>query len=154
MAVGDITWFRAGLLALGTKLINLSNDTIKLGLVKSAANSGIDPTNILADPRWGAGGTTNLATSQVNTGTSYANGGPTLLNKTFDLRANIPTLRADIVTIAQDAAGFTNARWGILYESVTLRAIAFVDLGTDRSVVGGELKIDWSGVDNDILTIS
>jgi hypothetical protein len=154
MAVGDITWFRAGLLALGTKLINLSADTIKLGLVKSAANSGIDPTNILADPRWGAGGTTNLATSQVNTGTSYANGGPTLLNKTFALQANVPTLRADIVTIAQDAAGFTNARWGILYESVTLRAIAFVDLGTDRSVVGGELKIDWSGVDNDILTIS
>jgi hypothetical protein len=154
MAVGDITWFRAGLLALGTKQINLNADTIKLGLVKSAANSGIDPTNILADPRWGAGGTTNLATSQVNTGTSYANGGPTLLNKTFELRANVPTLRADIVTIAQDASGFTNARWGILYEAVTLRAIAFVDLGTDRSVVGGELKIDWSGVDNDILTIS
>ena len=154
MAVGDITWFRAGLLALGTKLINLSADTIKLGLIKSAANSGIDPTNILADPRWGAGGTTNLATSQVNTGTSYATGGPTLTTKTFELRANVPTLRADIVTIAQDAAGFTNARWGILYESVTLRAIAFVDLGTDRSVVGGELKIDWSGVDNDILTIS
>jgi hypothetical protein len=153
MAVGDITWFRAGLLAIGTKLINLSADTIKLGLIKSAANSGIDPTNILADPRWGAGGTTNLATSQVNTGTSYANGGPTL-TKTFELRANVPTLRGDIVTIAQDASGFTNARWGILYETVTLRAIAFVDLGTDRSVVGGELKIDWSGVDNDILTIS
>jgi len=154
MAVGDITWFRAGLLAVGTKLIDLNADTIKLGLIKSAANSGIDPTNITADPRWGAGGTTNLATSQVNTGTSYATGGPTLTTKTFALRANVPTLRADIVTIAQDAAGFTNARWGILYESVTLRAIAFVDLGTDRSVVGGELKIDWSGVDNDILTIS
>jgi hypothetical protein len=153
MAVGDITWFRAGLLALGTKLINLNADTIKLGLVKSAANSGIDPTNITADPRWGAGGTTNLATSQVNTGTSYANGGPAL-TKTFELRANVPTLRGDIVTIAQDASGFTNARWGILYETATLRAIAFVDLGTDRSVVGGELKIDWSGVDNDILTIS
>jgi hypothetical protein len=37
---------------------------------------------------------------------------------------------------------------------VTLRAIAFVDLGTDRSVVGGALTIDWSGVQNDILTIS
>jgi hypothetical protein len=154
MAVGDITWFRAGLLALGTKLINLSADTIKLGLIKSAANSGIDPTNILADPRWGAGGTTNLATSQVNTGTSYVTGGPTLTTKTFDLQANVPTMRADIVTIAQDASGFTNARWGILYESVTLRALAFIDLGTDRSVVGGELKIDWSGASNDILTIS
>jgi hypothetical protein len=154
MAVGDIFWFRAGLLAVGTKLIDLNADTIRLGLVKSAANSGIDPTNITADPRWGAGGTTNLSTSQVATGTSYTTGGPTLTTKSFALRANVPTLRADIVTIAQDAAGFTNARWGILYESVTLRAIAFVDLGTDRSVVGGELKIDWSGVDNDILTIS
>jgi len=154
MAVGDITWFRAGLLAVGTKLIDLNADTIKLGLVKSAANSGIDPTNITADPRWGAGGTTNLSSSQVATGTSYATGGPSLTTKSFALQANVPTLRADIVTIAQDAAGFTNARWGILYEAVTTRAIAFVDLGSDRSVVGGALTIDWSGATNDILTIS
>lgn len=154
MAVGDITWFRAGLLAVGTKLIDLNADTIKLGLVKSAANSGIDPTNTLADPRWGAGGTTNLSSSQVATGTSYTTGGPSLTTKTFALQSNVPTLRADIVTIAQDAAGFTNARWGILYESVTTRAIAFVDLGSDRSVVGGALTIDWNGATNDILTIS
>ena len=87
MAVGDITWFRAGLLAVGTKLIDLNADTIKLGLVKSAANSGIDPTNITADPRWGAGGTTNLSTSQVATGTSYTTGGPSLTTKTFALQS-------------------------------------------------------------------
>lgn len=154
MAVGDVTIFRAGLLALGNKQIDLSNDTLKIGFIKSAANSGFDPTQTTADPRWGAGGTNNLSTAQVTTGTTYASGGPSLANKTFALVSNVPTLRADIVTIAQDASGFTNARWAIIYESVSTRALAFVDLGSDRSIVGGALTIDWSGATNDILTIS
>jgi hypothetical protein len=154
MAVGDVVIFRAGLMALGTKLIDLSADTLKIAFVKSAANSGIDPVATTADPRWGAGGTTNLSTSQVATGTSYVTGGPSLTTKTFALQSGVPTLRADIVTIAQDASGFTNARWAIIYESVTTRAIAFVDLGSDRSIVGGELKIDWANATNDIFTIS
>lgn len=154
MAVGDVVIFRAGLLALGTKLIDLSTDTLKIGFIKSAANSGFDPVNTTPDPRWSAGGSTNMTTYQVATGTSYVTGGPSLTTKTFALVSNVPTLRADIVTVAQDAAGFTNARWAIIYESVTTRAIAFVDLGSDRSIQGGALTIDWSGATNDILTIS
>jgi hypothetical protein len=60
------------------------------------------------------------------------------------------------VTIAQDAAGFTNARWGIIYNNTDAnkRAIAFIDLGSDRSIVSGSLTLDWSGATNDVLTIT
>jgi hypothetical protein len=68
----------------------------------------------------------------------------------------VPTLRALQVTIAQDAAGFTNARWGIIYNNTNAakQAIGFIDLGADRSIVSGSLTLDWSGATDDILTIT
>jgi len=60
------------------------------------------------------------------------------------------------VTLAQDASGFTNGRWGIIYNNsdTNKRAIAFVDFGSDRSLVSGAITIDWNGATNDILTIT
>lgn len=149
MATGDVTWFRQALLDKGKKLHDLSADAIKLGLITSA----VTPAATDADPRWGSGGTTNYSTSQVNTGTSYATGGPTIANTSWALQSNQPELRGDPVTVAQDATGFTNARWGIIYNNTDAgkRAIAFVDLGSDRSIQGGPLTIDWNGASNIIL---
>jgi hypothetical protein len=151
MAVGDIRWFGQGLHDLGNKIHNLSSDVIKLGLITSAAT----PTVATAAPHWGGTGTTNFATNQVTTGTSYVTGGPTLTD-TWTLVSGVPTFRADVVTVAQDASGFTNARWGIIYNSTDAnkRALAFIDLGSDRSIVPGSLTLDWSGANNDILTIT
>jgi len=151
MAVGDIRWFGQGLHDLGNKIHNLSSDVIKLGLITSAAT----PTVATAAPHWGGTGTTNFATNQVATGTSYTTGGPTLTD-TWTLVSGVPTFRADVVTVAQDASGFTNARWGIIYNSTDAnkRALAFIDLGSDRSIVAGSLTLDWSGANNDILTIT
>lgn len=151
MAVGDIKWFAQGLHDLGNKIHNLSSDVIKLGLITSAATPAVST----AAPHWGGTGTTNFSTNQVTTGTSYSTGGPTLVD-TWTLVSNVPTFRADIVTIAQDASGFTNARWGIIYNSTDAnkRALAFVDLGSDRSIQAGSLTLDWSGANNDILTIT
>lgn len=36
MAAGDIKWFADGLLAVGNKAMNLSSDTLKLGIVTTA----------------------------------------------------------------------------------------------------------------------
>jgi hypothetical protein len=151
MAVGDIKWFGQGLHDLGSKIHNLASDSLKLGLITSAAT----PAIATAGPHWGGTGTTNFATNQVTTGTSYVNGGPSLTD-TWTLVSGVPTFRADIVTIAQDAAGFTNARWGIIYNNTDAnkRAIAFIDLGSDRSIVSGSLTLDWSGATNDVLTIT
>lgn len=156
MAVGDIKWFAQGLLDLGNKLHNLGSDTLKYGIVKSAANGGIDPSLSTTDPRWGAGGTTNLSSSQVATGGTSYTGPGSLASATWTLVSNVPTLRANAITLAQDASGFTNGRWLIIYNDTDSgkRALAFVDLGSDRSLVTGQLVIDWSGASNDILTIT
>jgi hypothetical protein len=159
MATGDVSWFRQALLDVGLKVHNLETDTLRIGIVTSTTT----PTATTADPRWGAGGTTNFSTNQVATGgTSYT--GPKLLEissggagtQTFTLVSNVPTLRADIITLAQDAAGFTNGRWGIIYNDTAAgkNALGFVDLGSDRSLVTGQLVIDWNGATNDILTIT
>lgn len=152
MATGDIKWFAQGLLDLGNKIHNLSSDTLKLGLTIGTTTPAVTTTG----PHWAGTGTTNFGAEQVATGTSYATGGPSLTTVTWSIVSGVPTLRADIVTIAQDATGFTNARWGILYNStdVNKRALAYVDLGASRSVQGGALTIDWSGATNDILTIT
>ena len=152
MATGDIKWFAQALHDLGDEIHDLAADTLKLGLVTSV----VTPALSTAAPHWGGTGTTNLATNEVATGTSYSAGGPTLASQTWTVVSNVPTLRADIVTVAQDASGFTNARWGVIYNSTDAnkRCIGFVDLGSDRSVVGGALTIDWATANNDILTIT
>lgn len=155
MAQGDIYWFDQALLDIGKKLHDLSADTLKLGIVKSAANSGIDPAVTTSDPRWGSGGSTNLSSSQVATGGTSYTGPQTLASATWTLVSGVATLRANVVTLNQDASGFTNGRWGIIYNDTDSgkRALAFVDLGSDRSLAAGSLTIDWNGATNDILTL-
>lgn len=151
MATGDIKWFAQGLLDLGNKVHDMDGDDWRLGLVTSATT----PSLSTAAPHWGGTGTTNFASNQVATATAYT--GPiALASETWSLVSNVPTWRADVVTVAQDAGGFTNARWGIIYNNTDAnkRAVAFVDLGSDRSIVSGSLTIDWSGASNDILTIT
>jgi hypothetical protein len=156
MATGDITSFQQARLNIGKGLYDLSADTLKLGIIKSLANGGHDPAAADADPHWGGTGTTNLATHQVATaGTSYT-GPQTLGSVTFTLVSGTATLRAANVSLSTDASGFTNGRWGILYDDTDAnkRALAFVDFGADISIAAAPLLIDWSGASGDILTIA
>jgi hypothetical protein len=151
MAAGDIKVFHAAVLAMGKKLLDLSADTLKLGIVTNATV----PSLTTADPRWGAGGTTNFSTNQVGLATGYA-GPVTLASVTFTQVSNIPTLRASVVTIPQDAGGFTTGAYGIIYDDTDSgkRAIAFVDFGGSVGNVAGDLIIDWNGANNDITTFT
>ena len=152
MANGDVKWFAQGLLDLGNKIHNLSSDTLKLGITIGTTT----PSVTTAGPHWGGTGTTNFASEQVATGTSYSSGGPTLTTVTWTIVSGVPTLRADVVTVAQDATGFTNGRWGIVYNSTDAnkRALGYVDLGSARSIQGGALTVDWNAATNDILTLT
>lgn len=151
MAAGDIYWFDAGLNRLMRGEIDMDAGSIKLGLITSAAT----PAKTTADPRWGAGGTTNFSTNQVATaGTSYT-GPQTLASPSVAVATPDVFFRASIVTLAQDASGFTNARWGILFQDdANDYAIGYVDLGSDRSLAAGQVQIDWNGVNNDILKLT
>lgn len=153
MATGDVKFFAQGLLDLGNKIHSLSADDWRLGIVTTATVPSIST----AAPHWGGTGTTNFATSQVATATAYT--GPiALANESWTIVSNSPTFRADNVTVAQDASGFTNGAWGIIYNNTDAnkRAIAFVELSAagSASIVSGPLTIDWNGATNDILRLT
>jgi hypothetical protein len=151
MAAGDIFWFDGGLNRLMRGEIDLDAGAIKLGLITSAAT----PAKTTADPRWGAGGSTNFSTNQVGTGGTSYTGPVTLASPSVALATPDVFFRASIVTLAQDASGFTNARWGIIFQDdANDYAIAYVDLGSDRSLVAGQVQIDWNGANNDILKLT
>lgn|SRR5574337_7777 len=153
MATGTVKWFDQGLLDLGNKKHNLASDTLKMGIV-----TGVTPAHTTADPRWGAGGTTNYSSSQVvTTGTTYT--GPlTLASVTWTIVSNVPTLRAGTITLNQDASGFTNGAYGIIYNDTSAgkEALGFIELSSTNalSIAAGQVIIDWSGANNDILTLT
>lgn len=153
MAAGDITIFQDFISDLGLKVHNLNTDTLKLGLIKSAANGGDDPAAADAAPAWGAGGTTNFATAEVTPGGNYTTGGPDTVN-TYSEATGTGTLDGTDVSITQNASNPTNARWGILYNDTATNknAVAFVDLGSDYDMTTGDLAINWNA--SGILTIS
>lgn len=146
-----LQWFNQGLLDLGNKVHNLATDDLRIAYVTNATV----PTKTTPVPHFGGTGTTNFAANQIALATSYT--GPiALTNKTWTIPdATGPVLRADIVTVAQDAGGATNARWGIVYNNTDAnkRALGFVDLGADRSLVAGPLTVDWFGATNDLFKL-
>ena len=112
MATGDIKWFQQGLLDLGNKIHNLGSDVLQLGIVTST----VAPSMATAAPHWGGTGTTNFATTQVGVGGGYT--GPiTLAGVTWSNVAGVPTLRATDPVSPQNAAGFANGAYGIIFNS-------------------------------------
>lgn len=152
MAAGDIKWLSGALLALGTKVHDLSADTLKVGLVTSTVTPAIADT----DGRWGAGGSVNYSTNEVTPGGNYSAGGPTLASVTWTNVSNVPTLRATDVSIAQHASNPTNARWGIVYNSTdaSKRALAFIDFGAAKDLTLGAFTVNFGGAGTDILTLT
>lgn len=153
MATGDIKWFAQGVLDLGNKIHNLSSDSLLMGIVTSATV----PSITTAEPHWGGTGTTNFATNQVSTAGGYT--GPIALTSvTWTNVSGVLTLRAADVVIPQNASGFSNGAYGIIYNNTDAnkRAIAFVELsaGGTASIVSGSLTIDWQGAGTDVLRIT
>lgn len=146
MAAGDLIFFNQFDEDIGDKLHNISGDVWKLGLVDSTTT----PTKTTADPRWGAGGTTNFSTWECTPGGNYPAGGVNISSTITDnwtRSAAVSTFTADNVSIAQHASNPTNARWGIVYNSTDTgkRCALAVDLGSVRDLSGGLFTITWSG---------
>lgn len=153
MATGDIKWFAQGLEDLMRARHDVVGNDIRLGIVVAAAAPSVSSPL----PHWGGTGTTNFATSQVATGTVYT--GPiALANKSISLSATGPILRGDVITLAQDASGFTNGAYAIIYNNTdpNKRALGYVELnaGGTVSLATGPLNIDWLGATNDVLRLT
>jgi hypothetical protein len=142
MAQGDIVVFAQAKQDIGLEVHQLETDTIKLGLV----TSGVTPTETTSDPRWGAGGGTNLSTNQVTPGGNYATGGPTIANNTWTLASATVTLDGDNISITQNASNPNNARWGILWNDTAAgdQALAYLDLGGTTDLTAGDFSVTWN----------
>lgn len=142
MATGDIKWFDQALQDLGNKIHDMDADDFRIGIITSA----VTPLHTTAAPHWGGTGTTNFATSQVSTGGTSYTGPVVLTGESWTIITNVPTWGLDEVVLAQDASGFTNGRWGIVYNNTDTnkRAICFVDFGSDRSLVTGSLTVRFN----------
>lgn len=153
MATGDIKWFQQGILDLGTKIHNLTADALLLGIVTTTTV----PTMATAAPHWGGTGTTNFATNQVGTGGGYT--GPiTLASVTWTNVSGVLTLRATDVVVPQNASGFANGAYAIIYNNTDAnkRALGFVELSSagTLSIVSGSVTIDFQGLGTDVLRIT
>ena len=142
MAQGDITLFNELKEDVGQKIHNLSSDTFKLGLVTNA----VTPAASTSDPRWGAGGSTNLSSSEVTPGGNYSAGGAALATSTWSETSGTATFDAADVSIAQNASNPNNARWGIIYNDTSAgkEALAFLDLGGVTDLTAGAFQVTWS----------
>lgn len=142
MAKGDVHFFAAWMLAVqsGAISVNLNSDAIKLSIV----DNSVVPTASTLAPCFGAGGTTNFAAHQVATATGYS--GPIAETCSISQSGAVVTLAASNVTIAQDASGFSNGYFGILYDNTLANknCIGFIDLGGPVGNVAGPININWN----------
>ena len=147
MATGTIKWFAQGLHDLGNKIHDLDADDFRLGIVTTTTVPAVNT----AAPHWGGTGTTNFASNQVATATAYT--GPiALASESWSLTATGAAMDFADVTIAQDASGFSNGAWGIVYNNTDAnkRALGYIELsaaGTLSNVAGPiTITLNASGV--------
>lgn len=91
-------------------------------------------TKIVSGPKAGGVGTYIVDTSQ------------TVASTTISATGDFIKFSAASITVPQDAAGFTNGYYGVLYDDtdVNKHCIAFIDLGGPVSIQGGPLTINPS----------
>jgi hypothetical protein len=142
MAQGDVVVFAQAKLDIGLEVHQLETDVIKLGL----ATNVVTPTETTSDPRWGAGGGTNIATNQVTPGGNYSTGGPTVANNVYTLSSATTTFDGDNISITQNGSNPTNARWGHIYNDTAAgkQVIAFLDLGSVTDLTAGDFSVTWN----------
>lgn len=142
MATGDVVFFDQFLVDVQEKVHNLESDTIKLGLITSA----VTPAATTADPRWGAGGTTNFSSNEVTPGGNYSAGGASMANPAVTLSGGAAVFDTDDVSITQNGSNPTNARWGIIYNDTATgkNCLGYLDLGADTDLSAGDFTVTWN----------
>lgn len=146
MAQGDVTLFEEFVDQLGEEIHNFSSDTLKLGIIDNT----VTPTASDATPAW-----SDYSANEVSTGGGYPADGISLTGVTWTEVAGTATLDdTGNISLSQNASGFTDGYWGILYNASSAggNAIAFIDLGGPASEQSGPITITWGA--SGILTVA
>ena len=142
--------------------IDIDTDTFKVGLV--TLQVGGTPTIAETDPvpTWGAGGTTNLAASEVAAGGGYAAGGITLASLTWALSGAVATWdAADVAWTSSGSGDPTTIKTLVIYSDTAANkdALGFVDMTADGttaiSLLAGDISVAWnaSGIFTNTRTV-
>ena len=116
--------------------INWSSDTIKIMLVSSSYIPDVDNhifKSSISDEVVGAG---------------YNSGGATIDSLSAIQSGGILTIRGNSVIWTQHSAGFTNARYGVIYKdtgiNTTSLLVGYIDFGADKNNVNGDLILNFN----------
>jgi hypothetical protein len=145
MAAGDIHMFPDYVYnsALTGQPVLWASDTLKMSISTNATV----PSTSTVDPRYGSGGTTNFATTEVTPGGSYSAGGISLTTPTVTIsRPNTNLNCTSPISLAANASNPTGAYWGLFYSSTDAgkHCVGYIDLGGPISLVSG-LQINVNG---------
>jgi len=153
MATGTLIVFNEFVVSLAEGKVNLETDDIRLGLIDNV----VTPTVDAATPSWAAGSDEDYDGNEVAPQAGdYPTGGFVITGPVFTRTVAVGKFDDDgtDISIAQNAGGFTDAYWGILYSftSTEKNAIAFLELGGPVSQVAGPITISWNA--SGILTVT
>jgi hypothetical protein len=137
MAKGDAYFFQEAMFDLGKAVHNLSTATLKAGFIDNTTA----PTRNDATPRWA-----DYSANEVATTGNYTANGETLTTVSWALTSGVATLTADDVTILENASGFTDAYWVIIYNDSATNdeALCYIDLGGPESEQAGDVTVEFS----------
>jgi hypothetical protein len=147
MARGDLTVFEELAKTVGEKKIDFTNDTFRVALV----DNSLTPTASDATPTW-----SDYSANEVS-GTGYAANGAALTGQTWTEAAGVATFDDTAnVSWSQNASGFTDAYYAILYSDTSSNddAVCFIDMGGPVSLVDGDISITWGASGIFTLTVS
>jgi hypothetical protein len=139
MATGTVTLFDQFLVDMANGVHNLTANSIKMAYVSNA----VTPAVTTADPRWGAGGGTNLATDE-QAGGNYTAGGVVLASFAATLSAGTVLIDyADPAEVATNASNPTTIYHAIIYNDTAAgkNAIAAIELGGPINGVTQALQV-------------
>lgn len=135
MATGDFILFEEFALSPHKEEMLFGTDILKVALLDNVAT----PLANHATPVW-----SEFSANEVS-GTNYVAGGQEISTDTWTEADGVASLAGDDMSWAQDVAGFDDAYWAIVYNTVAGICIGFIELGGPVGNVAGDFSIEWTG---------
>lgn len=161
MAQGTFALFNEFAESIADGRIDLDTHTFKVGLVTLQVGGSPTISATTAVPTWGAGGTTNISTSEVAAGGGYTAGGATLASVTYNRSAGVATFDAADVTWTSSGSGDpATIKTTVIYSDTATNkdCIGFIDMTTDGttaiSMLSGNVGITWNASGIFTLTVN
>ncbi len=148
MAQGTLALFDEFAESVGDGRIDLDTDTFKIAFVTLQVGGTPSIAKTDAVPCWGAGGTTNLDTSEVAAGGGYTAEGEALTSVTWSQTSGVATFDAADVTWTSSASGDpATIKTAVIYSDTAANkdCVGFIDMTADGttaiSLLSGDITV-------------